>query len=145
VSKARERLSEQFISALEADYLAHGDTALERVRREEPKAYLRLVSELTSKQSEVKVESNEYSSWSLDELRGFILGIESGGSQEGHEARLEAYLEAHLLERERIIRNLKRDIKKGLRPPSEYHSMSAGDQWRVNHGRKPKLAVVDTD
>jgi hypothetical protein len=45
-------------------------------------------------------------------------------------------------EAERIVRNLKRDIKKGLRPPPEYHSMSAGEKWRMDHGRLPILKVV---
>jgi hypothetical protein len=77
---------------------------------------------------------------SVDELRQFLIGIEPAEG-EGTNVHLEAYLESHLLEVERILRNIKKDIKKGLRPPPEYHAMSPGEKWRVDHGR-PILKVV---
>ena len=135
MSKARTSLSNEFVEALAEFWKKHGDKVLEELRYSDPKCFAQLVSELVPRQSEIAVSATDkYTSMSIDELRGVVLGIEPG---EGENANLEAYLEAHLLEAERIVRNLKRDIKKGLRPPPEYHSMSAGEKWRMDHGRLP--------
>ena len=121
----------------------HGDTVLNELRTLDPKAYAKLVSELVPRQSEVKVESDKFSGMSVDELRGFLIGIEPAEG-EGTNVLLEAYLESHLLECERILRNLKKQIKRGERPPPEYRAMTAGEKWRFDHGR-PNLKVVGDD
>lgn len=41
---ARNKLSEQFIAALAADFEAHGVRAIERVREAEPGTYLRVIA-----------------------------------------------------------------------------------------------------
>jgi hypothetical protein len=131
MSKTRTALSDEFISALASSWETHGDKVLLELRNSDPKAYAKLVAELVPRQSEIAVSNTDkYSSMSIDELRGVVLGIERPDG----ENQLESYMEAHLLECERIIRNLKRDIKKRLRPPPEYHSMSPGEQWRVRQG-----------
>jgi uncharacterized protein DUF5681 len=53
---ARSKLGEDFLTQLCEDFAAHGPAAIERVRREDPATYLRVVASLVPK--EVKVETN---------------------------------------------------------------------------------------
>jgi hypothetical protein len=146
MSKAtRIKLTDAFVEALQLAWTQHGDSVLAELRIQDPKAFAKLVSELTPRQSEIAVNnSDKYSHMSVDELRGFLIGIEPTEG-EGTNVYLEAYLESHLLECERILRNLKKQIKRGERPPPEYHSMSPADQWRVRQGRPILKVVGDKD
>jgi hypothetical protein len=95
MSKARTSLSNEFIEALAESWKQHGDSVLLELRNSDPKAYAKLVAELVPRQSEIAVSATDkYTSMSIDELRGVVLGIQPG---KGESANLEAYLEAHLL------------------------------------------------
>ena len=51
---SRNKLGEQFVQALQADFQEHGKTAIEEVRRDRPHEYLKVVASLLPKQIEVK-------------------------------------------------------------------------------------------
>lgn len=51
---SRNRLSEAFLDALCADFDVHGPAVIERVRLEEPAAYLRTVASIMPKRVEVE-------------------------------------------------------------------------------------------
>jgi hypothetical protein len=50
---SRNKLSEDFISALSDDFAEHGISAIKKVRNEKPDAYLRLVADLVPKDVEI--------------------------------------------------------------------------------------------
>jgi hypothetical protein len=52
---ARNKLSEDFVADLQADWKAHGVGALERVRKDRPEAYLKVVASLVPRQIEAEV------------------------------------------------------------------------------------------
>ena len=43
---SRNKLGEEFVSAMYADFLEHGVAAIERMREEDPTAYVRVISSL---------------------------------------------------------------------------------------------------
>lgn len=52
-TKARDRLTDRAIKALDADFRLHGAAAVSRCREENPAAYLAIVSKLFPKDSQV--------------------------------------------------------------------------------------------
>lgn len=63
---ARNKLGEEFIEALYADFTAHGPAVIERVRLEKPDAYLKVVASLLPREIDVRV--SELESLSDEEL-----------------------------------------------------------------------------
>ena len=55
---SRNKLGEHFISALHDDFLEHGVGAIERVRREDPVAYVKTVARLLPKEMKVTTEQD---------------------------------------------------------------------------------------
>src|SRR5262245_31813316 len=53
---SRNKLGEQFIADLYADWTAHGATVIEKVRNEQPAAYLKVVASLMPRELNVKSE-----------------------------------------------------------------------------------------
>lgn len=51
---SRNKLGEQFVQALQADFQEHGKKAIETVRAERPHEYLKVVASLLPKQVEIK-------------------------------------------------------------------------------------------
>lgn len=56
---ARNRLSSSFLAAVEADFAEHGAETLERVRTQDPVAYLRIVGALVSRISDNEAAENQ--------------------------------------------------------------------------------------
>lgn len=52
---SRQKLSQQFIDALCEDFDAHGVSAIQRMRRFKPEAYVRVVADLVPKNVELDV------------------------------------------------------------------------------------------
>lgn len=55
---SRNKLSEQFLAALCADFEIHGETVLEEVRNNDPSTYMRVAASLLPKQTEIGVTNN---------------------------------------------------------------------------------------
>src|SRR5262245_63004540 len=53
---ARSRLTEKFILALHDDFAAHGPSVIERVRKDQPGVYLKVVASLLPREWHVKNE-----------------------------------------------------------------------------------------
>jgi hypothetical protein len=70
---SRNRLSEQFIADLQADWERHGQKVIERVRRDDPAAYLRVVATLVRPVQPAEVEKDPFRAMTREELRAFIL------------------------------------------------------------------------
>jgi hypothetical protein len=51
---ARNRLGEAFLEALHADFMKHGQEAIEKTRTEKPDQYVKVVASLLPKQVEIK-------------------------------------------------------------------------------------------
>ena len=56
---ARNRLSTQFLEALEADFNEHGAEAIEQVRQKKPEVYIKVVADLLPKEANINVEAGE--------------------------------------------------------------------------------------
>jgi Family of unknown function (DUF5681) len=56
---ARNRLSTQFLEALEADFNQFGIQAIALVRERKPETYVRLVADLLPKEANINVEAGE--------------------------------------------------------------------------------------
>lgn len=54
---SRNRLAEDFLSALQRDFAEHGRSALEACRREEPAAYIRTIASLLPKELHVRTSA----------------------------------------------------------------------------------------
>jgi hypothetical protein len=54
---ARNKLSEDFLETLAADFEAHGRAVIERVREEYPHHYLKVIAALMTRQMEAKVDN----------------------------------------------------------------------------------------
>lgn len=62
---SRNKLGEQFVEALQADFEEHGKAAIETVRKGKPDAYLKVIASLLPK--EIKIEAvNDLSDDELD-------------------------------------------------------------------------------
>jgi hypothetical protein len=64
---SRNRLGEDFISALHADWIQHGPAVLERVRRASPAAYLRVIASVIPQHVAIEPR-NDFSHLTDDEL-----------------------------------------------------------------------------
>jgi hypothetical protein len=53
---ARNRLGTAFLEALEADFSEHGVEAIERVWRDKPEVYIKLVADLVPKEASLNVD-----------------------------------------------------------------------------------------
>jgi Family of unknown function (DUF5681) len=63
---ARNKLAEEFLAALLANYEEHGRAAIERVCQEDPVAYIRIIASLVSKQPQL--DQNPPDELSADEI-----------------------------------------------------------------------------
>jgi hypothetical protein len=130
MSKARQRLTDEFLVALERDYQEHGSAALERVRCEDPKAYLRIVSELVPRQQEIAISNAaNFEGMSVTELRKLVI--------EGVADSIAGYVQTHLGEVETLVRQARKMRRNGQLPPDGYEDLSAADKWRMRMGRTP--------
>ena len=50
---SRNKLSEKFVEMLAADFAEHGEVAVQKVREDDPAAYLRVVASLVPKQLDI--------------------------------------------------------------------------------------------
>lgn len=64
---SRNKLGEEFIEALQADFKEHGKAAIETVRKEKPDQYLKVIASIVPKDLNVNV--NNFDGLSDDELR----------------------------------------------------------------------------
>jgi hypothetical protein len=80
---ARNKLGEEFIQSLYADYQVHGAQVIERVREERPHEYLKVVASLLPKQLEIK--EAPFDGISDEELAALIVAARSalGLAEEG--------------------------------------------------------------
>jgi hypothetical protein len=92
---SRNKLGEQFLTDLQADWEAHGVEAIQQVRSEKPDAYLKVVASILPK--ELNVNVNAYDDMSDDELierirrlddtiRPFLDSAGAGGTDSGDAA-----------------------------------------------------------
>jgi hypothetical protein len=56
---SRKRITEAFLAAFSDDFAAHGQEAIERVRKENPSIYVQCAAKLLPQQIEAKVEVSE--------------------------------------------------------------------------------------
>ena len=56
---ARNRLSTQFLEALEVDFSKHGSEVIALVRKKSPEVYMRVVAGLLPKEANINVEAGE--------------------------------------------------------------------------------------
>ena len=82
---SRNKLGEDFIAALHADFRAHGVQVLETVRTQKPDQYLKVVASLLPKQIEVK--EGAFDGVSDEDLAALVaaarsaLGVVDGGGK----------------------------------------------------------------
>lgn len=70
---SRNRLTETFLAAIEFDFAEHGPDALERLRTNDPAAYLRIIASLLPRDLILKREQEpDFSDWTDDELSEFL-------------------------------------------------------------------------
>jgi len=67
---SRNKLGEDFISALQADFKAHGEEVIATVRTERPQDYLKVIASILPK--EVNVNQNALQELSDDELASIL-------------------------------------------------------------------------
>lgn len=72
---SRNKLGEDFISALQADFAQHGSKTIETVREERPHEYLKVVASILPK--ELNVNTNRVEEMSDDELAAGIAALQS--------------------------------------------------------------------
>jgi len=72
---SRNKLGEDFLNALQADFSAHGVKAIETVREERPHEYLKVIAGILPKELNVKTSSVE--ELSDDELAAGIAALQS--------------------------------------------------------------------
>jgi hypothetical protein len=85
---SRNKLGEEFIQALYADFTAHGEGAIVQVREERPHEYLKVVAGLLPK--ELRIERNDMTDEQIierirqiDEALGLGFGIAQGKAGSG--------------------------------------------------------------
>lgn len=84
---ARSGLGEAFLAALHADFLAHGPGAIERVRLDNPTAYIKLCDTLLPKDVASPLDERGLSDEELDRRIGEMLrqcqgaGLEIGAAE----------------------------------------------------------------
>jgi hypothetical protein len=130
----RAKLSDEFVDALHESWKVHGDSVLLELRKIDPKAYARLVADLTPKQSEVAVHNvDKFAGLSSDELREMLIEKMAGA--------IEQQIAADLPRFQRLVREARRAQRRGEIPPDGYAQLDSRDRWLVDHGRKPKEEV----
>lgn len=72
---ARNKLSEEFLEALAADFHKHGVAVIETVRAEKPEVYVKVIASILPRDLNVNV--NEWGELSDDDLRARILDLEA--------------------------------------------------------------------
>jgi hypothetical protein len=72
---SRNKLGEDFLAALQADFSAHGVTAIETVRSERPHEYLKVIAGILPK--ELNVNTSRVEEMSDDELANGIAALQS--------------------------------------------------------------------
>lgn len=72
---SRNKLGEDFLSALQADFEKHGPKTIETVREERPHEYLKVVASILPK--ELNVNTNRVEEMSDDELAAGIAALQS--------------------------------------------------------------------
>lgn len=70
---SRNKLGEEFIEALQADFKEHGKAAIVAVRTEKPDQYLKVIASIVPKDLNVNV--NNFDGLSDDELRSELRGL----------------------------------------------------------------------
>ena len=55
---SRNKVSEEFLKVLAADFAEHGKSVIERVRKEDPAVYIRIVAQLVPKGLEIQHGGN---------------------------------------------------------------------------------------
>lgn len=68
---SRNKLGEEFIAALQADFQRHGSDVIAKVREERPDVYLKVVASILPK--ELHVTENDFDGMTLEELQAWIL------------------------------------------------------------------------
>ncbi len=70
---SRNRLTETFLAAIEGDFAEHGADVLEKLRTDDPAAYLRIIASLVPRGLLLKREQEpDYSELSIDETEKLI-------------------------------------------------------------------------
>lgn len=72
---SKNRLSEDFVSALQADFAEHGSAAIVQTRTERPNEYLKIIASILPK--DVNLNVNEYDELTDDQLIERIRSLES--------------------------------------------------------------------
>jgi hypothetical protein len=72
---SRNKLGEEFLSALQADFAEHGSDTIVKVRQERPHEYLKVVAGILPK--ELNVNTNAVEEMSDDELAAGIAALQS--------------------------------------------------------------------
>jgi Family of unknown function (DUF5681) len=71
---ARSKLSEKFILALHDDFAAHGPSVIEKVRKNQPGVYLKVVATLVPREWHIKAEPL-FDGWSTEQLDEIIESV----------------------------------------------------------------------
>jgi hypothetical protein len=74
---SRDRLSDDFVAALAADWREHGTAVLAEVRQKYPEKYARLIVDLVPKELRVLDDEPfpEFAGMSQEEMRDYLLGV----------------------------------------------------------------------
>ena len=77
---SRHKISEAFLGDLMADYQKHGRQTLDRMRKEDPTAYIRMIASLVPKQVEKTPNPLEhFTDEELDQLETYLESIAKKG------------------------------------------------------------------
>lgn len=82
---SRNKLSEAFTAALHDDFVANGPEVIERVRTDDPSAYLRVIASIVPKQLEIK--ESAFDGVDDEQLAALVaaaraaLGVSEGGRE----------------------------------------------------------------
>lgn len=81
---SRNRLTDTFIAAVEADFSEHGSDALARLRADDPAAYLRIVASLVPRDLILKRERDiDYTAMPLEEVMQMVDRARQNSTVEG--------------------------------------------------------------
>ena len=72
---SRNKLGEDFLSKLQADFAEHGTAAIETVRKERPHEYLKVVASILPK--ELNVTTNAVTEMSDDDIHNALAALQS--------------------------------------------------------------------
>lgn len=89
---SRNKLGEDFISALQADFSEHGPATITKVREERPHEYLKVVASILPKEMHVKTDalsemSDDDLATALDAVRSLVLAGALAQARERDEAQ----------------------------------------------------------